>query len=603
MSADLPNIATQAAPRPPQRPGLSVAAWLAGVSLLALLPLLGFSAYTVYRALAEQQALAMSTQQRRASDAALHVGQQLESVFAVLRAMAQAESVKQGDLAATYAMAARVAEADERIVGISLVDASGNQPFNTLRPLGTLLPRPRPGLMELQRPITERGERVVSPLVVGEVSQLRVVGVGMPLDLGPAGKHVVRAVIRLESIGDWLNQDPWPDDWTAAVVDQNNTIIARSHDAGRFVGQAATQLLQDNVRQGLTVFESVTKDGTAVITSVAAVPGSGWYVAVGRPTAVVRAQVSRSMRDTLIAGVLCALLAIAGALYLSRRLGRQLRSAVDAHLQGQIGSVSRGTLREVAELSEALNDARTVATRATRELNEAKEEALARLKERSEMLDVLAHEVRQPLNNASAALQTATVELAHTGQQAAAEPLRRAEAVLGEVQANIGNTLAVASLLVGGERIEGMDTDIDALIEVAIADMSRDQRDRIVVERATNTRTASMEPGLMRLALRNLLSNALRCSPPGSPVVVRVSDSDEPLALILDVIDRGAGIADELLPTLFQRGSKRPGGHRQGLGLYIVHRVMELHRGSVRVERTSAGGTTMRLVINQHAVV
>ncbi len=219
------------------------------------------------------------------------------------------------------------------------------------------------------------------------------------------------------------------------------------------------------------------------------------------------------------------------------------------------------------------------------------------------MLDVLAHEVRQPLNNASAALQAATVELARTGQQAAAEPLRRAEAVLGDVQASIGNTLAVASLLVGGERIEGVDTDIDALIEVAIADMPRDERARVVVERATNTRTASMEPGLMRLALRNLLSNALRCSPPGSPVVVRVSDSDEPLALILDVIDRGAGIADAQVPSLFQRGSKRPGGRRQGLGLYIVHRVMELHRGSVLVERSSAGGTTMRLVVNQHAVV
>jgi signal transduction histidine kinase len=148
-----------------------------------------------------------------------------------------------------------------------------------------------------------------------------------------------------------------------------------------------------------------------------------------------------------------------------------------------------------------------------------------------------------------------------------------------------------------------VDSDSDALIEGPIADMPRDQRDRVVIERATNTRTASMEPGLMRLALRNLLSNALRCSPAGSPVVVRVSDSDEPLALILDVIDRGAGIADELLPTLFQRGSKRPGGRRQGLGLYIVRRVMELHRGSVLVERTSAGGTTMRLVINQHAVV
>ncbi len=601
MSADRQTLAAETTPS--QRPRLSVAAWLAGVSLLALLPMLGFSAYVVQRAIAEQQALAMATQQRRAGDAAASVGHQLESVFAVLRAMAQAESVKQGDMAATYAMSARVVEADPRIVGISLVDASGNQPFNTLRPFGTSLPRPPPGLMELQRPITEKGQRVVSPLAIGEVSQRKVVAVGMPLDMGPAGTHAVRAVIRLESIGDWLNEDGWPEDWTVAAVDQNNTIIARSRDAARYVGQPATQLLQDKVREGHTVFESVTKDGTAVITSVAAVPGTGWYVAVGRPTSAVQAQVRGSMRDILVAGALCALLAIAGALYLARRLGRQLRDVVDAHLQGRPATVSRSTLREVAVLSAALAEAREVAMRATGELQDAKEEALARLKERSEMLDVLAHEVRQPLNNASAALQAATVELARSGEQGAAEPLRRAEAVLGDVQASIGNTLAVASLLVGGEHIEGMDTDIDALIEVAIADMPRDQRARVVVERATSTRTASMEPGLMRLALRNLLSNALRCSPPGSPVVVRVSDSDEPLALILDVMDRGAGISDEQRPTLFQRGSRRPGGRRQGLGLYIVRRVMELHRGSVQVERSSVGGTTMRLVINQHAVV
>ena len=52
----------------------------------------------------------------------------------------------------------------------------------------------------------------------------------------------------------------------------------------------------------------------------------------------------------------------------------------------------------------------------------------------------------------------------------------------------------------------------------------------------------------MRLALRNLLANALRCSPPGSEVVVRVSDSTRPLALILDVEDHGPGIPADRLP-------------------------------------------------------
>jgi signal transduction histidine kinase len=112
-----------------------------------------------------------------------------------------------------------------------------------------------------------------------------------------------------------------------------------------------------------------------------------------------------------------------------------------------------------------------------------------------------------------------------------------------------------------------------------------------------------MDISLMRLALRNLLGNALRYSAEGTPVVVRISDSDDPLALVIDIIDQGPGIDPAFVPRLFERGTRgqsgsgAPAGH--GLGLYIVHRVMELHDGSVQLVRNTPQGVTMRLVINQ----
>jgi PAS domain S-box-containing protein len=226
------------------------------------------------------------------------------------------------------------------------------------------------------------------------------------------------------------------------------------------------------------------------------------------------------------------------------------------------------------------------------------------LRERSEMLEVLAHEVRQPLNNASAALQSAAAILANVGDSSAAARMSRAQAVIGEVTAGVDNTLAVASLLARPNPLGRTDCDVDTLIAVAIGDMPAAERGRIRVERTSATRTASMDMSLMRLALRNLLSNALKYSPAGSPVEIRVTDSDDPLALIIDVADTGKGVEPQVLPRLFERGTRgsderSEGSH--GLGLYIVRRVMELHDSAVLLHRNSPQGTTMRLVVEQSA--
>jgi len=226
------------------------------------------------------------------------------------------------------------------------------------------------------------------------------------------------------------------------------------------------------------------------------------------------------------------------------------------------------------------------------------------LHERSEMLDVLAHEVRQPLNNASAALQSAAASLAGRGERQAQERLTRAQAVLGTVLAGVDNTLAAASLLAGGGRIAREDTDIDTLIAVTIADLPREQRDRVVIHRHTATRTALMDMSLLRLALRNLLSNALKYAPGVSPVTLHVMDFDEPAVLQFEVADAGPGIPRELLPRLFTRGA-RGSGHASvgesahGLGLYIVRRVMDMHGGTAELLRTGPLGTVMRLSLPQ----
>ena len=224
----------------------------------------------------------------------------------------------------------------------------------------------------------------------------------------------------------------------------------------------------------------------------------------------------------------------------------------------------------------------------------------ALLQERSEMLDVLAHEVRQPLANASAALQSAQGAFRVKGHDLASDRVSRAQVVLGKVLSSIENTLTVASLLARPDPIQCIDTDISTLIALVIADMPAAEHSRIVVDRQTSTRTALMDMSLMRVALRNLLSNALKFSPRGSIVHVRIADSDVPPVLFIDVVDAGAGIPPGLQSRLFKRGVRGgQGGDSQGLGLYIVDQVISLHGGTVEVVSTGHAGTTIRLAIPQ----
>ncbi len=230
----------------------------------------------------------------------------------------------------------------------------------------------------------------------------------------------------------------------------------------------------------------------------------------------------------------------------------------------------------------------------------------AMLSEHNEMLQLLSHEIRQPLNNASAAMQATlkAIEDLHLADAApAARALLRAEHVLQQVIGTLDNTLTAGTILAaGGKAGASSETDLPTLIKLVLHDIAADLRPRIDVQWLTTARTVQLHPALMRLTLRNLLNNALAYAPADTRVQLRISESDEPLALILEVMDQGPGIAEELLPHLFEKGSRGNHSHSRpgaGLGLFIVRSVLQLHQGTVQALPHSPHGTIMRLVIPQ----
>ncbi len=96
----------------------------------------------------------------------------------------------------------------------------------------------------------------------------------------------------------------------------------------------------------------------------------------------------------------------------------------------------------------------------------------------------------------------------------------------------------------------------------------------------------------------NLLDNANRYAPPGTPVSVRISQED-PGRVTIRVLDRGPGVPAAMRQRLFNRFVKGPSNADDGtgLGLAITRGLVEAHAGSIALEDGAPGETTFRFTI------
>jgi signal transduction histidine kinase len=112
-----------------------------------------------------------------------------------------------------------------------------------------------------------------------------------------------------------------------------------------------------------------------------------------------------------------------------------------------------------------------------------------------------------------------------------------------------------------------------------------------LVTEVTAPARVSADKDLLREAVANLVDNAVRFSPPGAAVTLRVARG--PGGPSIDVIDTGPGIDEERLPRLFERFQRSDSG--SGLGLAIARRVVERHGGTIHVRSAPGKGSTFTI--------
>jgi two-component system OmpR family sensor kinase len=227
---------------------------------------------------------------------------------------------------------------------------------------------------------------------------------------------------------------------------------------------------------------------------------------------------------------------------------------------------------------------------------------LAIERERAFIADA-AHELRTPLTALSLQLQSLAAAGATVEDRDAA--VRNLEAGVARAARLIEQLLAVAREQHAGER-ELRPLHLDEFVRQVVADwvpLAEAADLDLGIAEAEVVRVLAEEDGL-RVLLGNLLDNAIRYTPRGGRVDVRVSHmAGSPARAVLSVTDTGPGIPEAERGRVFDRFHRVPGtvAGGSGLGLALVRSVASRHEGQVVLE-SGPGGTGLRVVVTLPAL-
>ncbi|MBA3818668.1 MAG: response regulator [Deltaproteobacteria bacterium] len=212
---------------------------------------------------------------------------------------------------------------------------------------------------------------------------------------------------------------------------------------------------------------------------------------------------------------------------------------------------------------------------------------------RDELIAVVSHDLRNPLNIVTLALQ-----MVDRDPDTLRAALPRAMRGVDRMQRLIDDLLDVARIDNGTLNVELTPVDLGSILEDAFEQhklLAADKRIQLV--RAFDGQISAVaDRHRLGQALANLVGNSLKFTPPGGSI--RIGAEGDGGRVSVWVADTGPGIAPEHLDHIFDR-FWQPEQRRDGigLGLAIVKGIVDAHGGSIEVDSQLGAGTTFRIVL------
>ncbi|WP_442887683.1 hybrid sensor histidine kinase/response regulator [Congregicoccus parvus] len=507
---------------------------------------------------------------------------------AALRALATSPELLEGDITRFRLHVESLLRTENEWIILS--DAAGRQLVNTSRPATT--PLPVSDVLAGSQEIAWGGPTYVSNLTVGALSGRHVVYVTVPVVSKDQGRLTLTAVLSTAAIADTLLRHGIGLDWLIALIDREGTIMARSRDAERYVGQSATDRMRAAIAesQGAGLIESVTLDGVYSVTAFHRSRHTGWTVVLAAP----RSGVLATARTLAAVGVVVSILTALAGIVLAASAGRAVVHGVNTLVRqtrtlGDAPAPAPETGMDETDLvARALVEAAHALKSREAELERARDDALAASRAKDHFLATLSHELRTPLNPV---LMLATEALADPTLTAETREMFETIARNVRLEARlIDDLLDVTRITRGKLVLEKRPLDLHRVVADAVHTVRNDAVAKgvtLAVHLDSPRSTVAGDAVRLQQVFWNLLNNAIKFSPGGGSVRVHSTTEDD--AVLVTVADEGIGLTPAESVRIFQpftqgEHAERPGGSRYGglgLGLAISRLIVEEHAGTL----------------------
>lgn len=222
-------------------------------------------------------------------------------------------------------------------------------------------------------------------------------------------------------------------------------------------------------------------------------------------------------------------------------------------------------------------------------------------REKDEMVMMVSHDLKTPLNVISLSLEF--IKQAHPSEEPPVQRMfERGERAVGMMTMLITNILDVAKIEAGTLSLQLNAEDPVALVwEVADVAMplAAQKGVQLTLQAPEAAAAVSCERFRIVQVLNNLVSNALKFTPAGGQIKVALEEQDNDV--LFSVTDTGTGIEDKHLARIFDRFWQRDDESRRGtgLGLWIAKAIVEVHGGVISAASEPGQGSTFRFTLKK----